>query len=161
MLTAERKAALQALGCKVPLHGLPKVQPVLLLQVVIGLSQVLNGAVPQPESVAQGLIADAQRRLRLLRAAAPHLDLSFRRILAWICSHDHPDHELVDEESALQAVLEMCLGLVLQWLSRRYGPSYPGSSSLSRRYLGFSGSPFSPCLFSSHFLFRARSCLIA
>lgn len=161
MSTAECKAVLRALGCKVSLRGLPKVQPVLLLQVVMGLSQVLNGAVAQPESVAQTLIADAHRRLLALRGAAPHLDLSFRRMLAWVCSHDDPDDELVEEEGALQAVLEMCLGLMLHWLSRRYGPSHPKSSSLCRRDLGLSGSILPPCLFSSHLLFRARSRLIS
>ena len=156
----KRKAALRAWGQKVPLKALPHVQPVFLLQMLIGLSQVLNGGA-HPEVLASALILDGQQRLRKLCKIAPHLDLSLQCLLSRIRPPEMVEEQLSDEESAFQAVLEMCLGLLLRWLSRvgdRFCPRV--SSFAASRSLPFDVLPLSHS--SVHLLlFRARSCLIS
>jgi hypothetical protein len=158
----KKKAALCALGQKVPLKALPHVQPIFLLQMLIGLSQLLNGSAAQPEALARALILDGQQRLRKLRKAAPHLDLSLEPLLNRIRPNGTADGQLSDEESAAQAMLEMCLGLLLHWLSKADNQPYPHASSIAMKYL----PPFD-VLLPSHpsslhpLRFRARSCLIS
>lgn len=156
----KKKAALRALGRRVPLKALPNVQPILLLQMVIGLSQTLNGAVAQPEAVARALITDGQQRLRALRRAAPNLDLSLSRLLRKICSSEMSEDDLSDEESAVQAMLEVCLGLMLHWLSKKKDRPYADAPSTGgkRVLLADASSMPHPSLY---LLFRARSCLIS
>jgi hypothetical protein len=155
------KAALRALGQKVPLKALPHIQPIFLLQTLIGLSQVLNGGAAQPEALARALILDGQQRLRRLREVAPHLDLSLEHLLERIRSSDKGDEHLSDEESAVQAMLEMCLGLMLRWLSKVDDPAYACPSSIVVRRL-LSHDAHRPYCFSFlPPLFRARSCLIS
>jgi hypothetical protein len=153
------KAALRALGRKVPLKALPHVQPLFLLQMLIGLSQILNGGAAQPEALARALILDGQQRMRGLRKAAPHLDLSLEHLLDAIRPNGTMEEDLSDEESAVRALLEMCLGLVLHWLSRADDPPYPRASSIAARHLASSPILSRPCS-SLCLLYRARSCLI-
>ncbi len=156
------RVILRVLGRKVPLNALPHVQPLFLLQMLIGLSQILNGGAAQSEALARALILDGQQRLRELRDAAPHLDLSLSRLLRRIRASETPDECLSDEESAVQAMIEMCLGLMLRWLSKGDDRSSHHAVSVVLKRLSSSdvllpsyASPFF-CL-----LFRARSCLIA
>jgi hypothetical protein len=158
---SKRAAALKALGRKVPLRTLTKMQSAVLFQMLIGLSQAVNGGAAQAESVARALILDGQRRLRALRRAAPHLDLSLTRLLSRIRSNDMPDDRLSDEESALQAVLEVCLGLMLRWLSGRDDRLHTTPSCETGGSTEFFELPWPSRLSSSHLLFRARSCLIS
>jgi hypothetical protein len=124
-------ASLCALGRKIPLKGLPQVQPILLLQVLIGLSQSLNSSAAELEALARALIMDGQQRLRMLRDAAPHLHLPLQQLLEMVRSKDNNTEHLSKEESAVQAMLEMCLGLMLQWLSKRNYRSYPAVSCIA------------------------------
>ncbi len=158
----EKKAALRALGQKVPLKTLPRVQPIFLLHMLIGLSQLLNGSAAQPEALARALILDGQQRLRRLRKAAPHLDLSLEPLLNRICPNGMADGQLSDEESAAQAMLEMCLGLVLHWLSKTDNEPYSHASSMAVKHLLSFDVLLTLCPSSLHLPpFRARSCLIS
>ncbi len=157
----KKKAALLALGRKVPLKALPHVQPIFLLQVLIGLSQILNGGAANSEALARALILDGQQRLRKLREAAPHLDLSLAHLLNGIHPTQTADEDPSDEESAVQAMLEVCLGLVLRWLSKADDQSYPYASSIAVKRLPSFDVPLSSYPSCLHFLFRARSCLIS
>jgi hypothetical protein len=128
-------SSLRALTRRVPLKSLPQLQPILLLQTVVGLSQTLNGSAAQLEALARALILDGQQRLCRLRDAAPHLHLPLAQLLEMIRSKDDNREGLSEEESAVQAMLEMCLGLMLQWLSRRTYRSYPATSCIACRLL--------------------------
>lgn len=157
----KRKAALRALGRKVPVKALPDVRSLFLLQMVIGLSEALNGSAAQMETVARALMLDGQQRLHALRKAAPHLDLSLDRLLSTIRSHETPDDPLSPEESAVQAMFEVCLGLMLRWLSKRDDYLCPQASSITARRVFSFDVPLPSCDSFSQHLFRARSCLIS
>ena len=159
-LSKKRRNPLRVLGEKVPLKALPDVQPLLLLQMVMGLSQILNGGAAQSRSVARSLIRDGEQRLRALGKAAPHIDLSLGRLLSRMCSSEMRGEDLSDEECAAQAVLEMCLGLMLHWLSRWEDRSYPHVALDRGKRLFPVGVLSPPCSFF-HPLSRARSCLIS
>lgn len=157
---SRRKGSLRALRRKVPLHALPRVQPTFLLQMLIGLSQVVNGGAAKSEAVARALILDGQQRLRRLQEVAPHLDLSLAHVLEKIRPNDIVDEHPSDEETAVQAMLEMCLGLLLRWLSGAPAPFHRRASPFLARCLPVLDVSFSPRFSSLHLLFRARSCLI-
>ncbi len=103
----------------VSLKRLPQVQPVFLLQIMVAFSQALNGSAAHAEALGRGLMLDGRRRLNGLRRAAPHLSLSLEQILLMARTNKANADDLSTEESAAQALFEVCLGLVLQWLSRR------------------------------------------
>lgn len=152
---------LGALGSGIGLQEMLRIRPELMLQLMMGLSQVVNGAVAQPEAVAQALIVDARRRLRELQKAAPHVDLSLARVVAWIWNQRASDEEMVAEEGTLQAVLEMCLGLVLRWLSDRRQQSFSQAARLMLRPPCVVDFSLRWSLLPLQLLFRPRSCLIA
>ena len=159
LLSKKAISSLRGLGRQVPLGTLPQLQPILLLQALIGVSQTLNSSAVQLEVLARTLIMDGQQQLRRLRDAAPHLHLPVEQLLQMIRSEDKRQ-DLSDEESMVQAMLEMCLGLVLQWLSRSNCQSYPSVSSVT-------GKPVLPvdALFRSRHLLlllplRVRACPI-
>ncbi|MGD2104112.1 MAG: hypothetical protein PVJ55_03220 [Anaerolineae bacterium] len=155
---SNKRIDLRALRRQVPLKALSHVHPILLLQVAVGFSQVLNGSAAQPEAVARALILDGQQRLRVLRQAAPHLDLSLSRLLGRICSSERSEDHLSDEESAVQAMLEMCLGLMIRWLSKKDDQSYSHPPDAGIGLLFPSELLLHPCLAFPHLLFKARSC---
>lgn len=124
-------SSLQALGRRVPVKALPQLQPILLLHALIGFSRTLNSSAAQLEALARALIMDGQQRLRTLRDAAPHLHLPLEQLLEMVRSKDLNTAHPSKEESAVQAMLEMCLGLMLQWLSKRNYRSYPAVSSIA------------------------------
>lgn len=155
------KVVLRVLGRKVPLDALPQVQPVFLLQMLIGLSRVLNGGAAQPEALARALILDGQQRLRELRDAAPHLDLSLTRLFSRLRASETRDERLSDEESAVQAMIEMCLGLMLRWLSQGNDRSSHHAASVVLKRLSSFDILLPSYPSSFYLLFRARSCLIA
>jgi hypothetical protein len=151
---------LRTLGQKVPLGKLSRVQPIVLLQMVVGLSQVVGGGAAQPEEIARALILDGQQRLRALRRAAPHLDLSPARLLRSICSDESSKKRKGSaEDRAVEAVLEMCIGFLLRWLSRDDTSTYAGASSSSDGRPSLAHTRKSNHPFSLHLPFRARSCL--
>ncbi len=114
---AQRAAAssLRALRHRISLHLVVGFQPLLLLQMLGGLSQAVTQSVSHTQALARTLLLSGQQRLRDLVAAAPHLRLSLERVLS-------PNHSLGTdseaEEAAVQALLEMCLGLILEWIAR-------------------------------------------
>jgi hypothetical protein len=79
---------------------------------LVGVSQTVNGGFSQ--ALARTLLLSGQQRLRDLLAAAPRLHLPVERVLE-ICSSG--DAERTPEETAAQALLELCLGLVLQLMA--------------------------------------------
>lgn len=150
---------LRSLGRKVSLKGLPHVEPILLLQILIGVSQALNGSAAHAESVARALILDGQRRLSGLRKAAPHLSLSLDQLLKIARSDEGKSDDLSAEENVVRALLEVCLGLMLQWLSKRNRQSHPSLRSAPSRFFLFFDIPFPP---SPLILpLRARACPIS
>jgi hypothetical protein len=101
----------------------------------MGLSQTLNGSAAQVERLARALIVDGEQRLRRLRDAAPRLHLSLEPLLERVRSRDNCCENLSEEESVVQAMLQMLLGLMLQWLSKQGCRSYlTVSSTVSRRF---------------------------
>lgn len=148
--------SLRALRQKVAVETLAHVQPILLLRILIGLSQSLNGGIAQPEALARALLLDGRQRLRRLLDAAPRLNLPLEDVLEILHSDDGDDEERTAEESAVQALFEMCLGLILQWLAEKNTLSQaPAFSGNVQRIDTF----FSPSL---HFLLlrppRTRAC---
>jgi len=152
---------LRTLGERVPLGKLSQVQPIVLLQMVVGFSQLLGGGAVQSEEMARALILDGQQRLRALRRAAPHLDLSLPRLLSRMCSDQSSKRRVSQEDRAVEAVLEMCIGFLLRWLSKSDANTYTGSTSSSKRRPPFVRARTSSQLTSRHLPFRARSCLIS
>lgn len=122
-------SSLHTLRRKVVVEALARVQPVLLLQILIGVSQTLNGGEGQPEALARALILDGQQRLSKVLASAPRLHLPLERMLEIVRSIDAHARERTPEESAVQALLEMCLGLMLQWLARSGRSHIPALSA--------------------------------
>jgi len=144
----------------VPLKELSQLQPVVLLNMLVGLSHVLNQAAAQPEQMARALILDGQQRLRALREVAPQLDLSLGRLVRRVFSEERLIQHCSHEQSAVQAAVEMCIGLLLRWLAQTDAASGWTHSAAPAE------SP--PCFdaywfhLSSavHLRFRPRSCLI-
>lgn len=159
--SARETVRLRSLGRRVPLTALSQLQPVFLLQMLIGLSQVLNGSAACPDAIGRALVLDGQQRLRRLREAAPHVELPLDHLLDRLRPNRPSLGQLSDEEDAVRALLEMCLGLVLRCLSRtghragRHGPSeiLKPVARLDAQVPSDSSS--------LHPLFRARSCLIS
>lgn len=151
----------RTLGRRVSLEGLPRLQPIFALQILVGLSQALNGSAARAEALAEALILDGQRRLSELRSAAPHLSLSLEQLARMAHSDRRDDEDPSAEESAIQGLLEVCLGLLLQFLSSANRRSHPPASSAPETYLfcpALRFFPFSSPLLS---LLRARDCLIS
>ena len=155
------RAVLRVLGRKVPLDALPHVQPVFFLQMLLGLSQIFNGDAVQPETLARALILDGQQRLRKLREAAPHLDLSLAHLWSRLRASETPEECFSDEESAVQAMIEMCLGLMLRWLSQGDPESSRPADSVVAKHSSSSHVLLPSYTYPFYLLFRARSCLIA
>ncbi len=131
----KKKIRLLLLGGRVSFEGLPQIQLVFLLQIMVAISHVLNDSAVHAEAVARGLVLDGQRRLNGLRKAAPHLALSVEQIIKLARSNGRGDDDLSVDERAVQALLEVCLGLVLEWLSPRAHRSHPSASSpLSKQF---------------------------
>lgn len=148
--------SLRALRQKVAVETLAHVQPILLLRILIGLSQSLNGRIAQPEALARALLLDGRQRLRRLLDAAPRLNLPLEDVLKILRSGDGDSEEQTAEESAIQALLEMCLGLMLQWLAEKKAQSEVSAPSKKAQRIY---TPYSPSL---HLLLlrppRTRAC---
>lgn len=129
----KEKIRLLSLGQRVTLEELGQIQPVFLLQVMVAVCHALNESAVHAEAIARGLVLDGQRRLNGLRRAAPHLTLSLQHVLKLARSMGRGDDDLSAEERAVQALLEVCLGLVLEWLSPRAHRSHPSASSSSSK----------------------------
>ena len=151
---------LRTLGRKVSLKGLPHLQPVFLLQILVGVSQALNGGAAQAETLARALVLDGQRRLTELRNAAPHVNLSLEQLLKVARADTRDEEDLSAEESAVQALLEMCLGLMLQLLSKGGHRSRPSVYAVSSICLFRFDARFPFVAFPLILPLRARACPI-
>ena len=119
MLTSSRRVAassLQALRRKITVETLANLQPLLLLQMVMGVSQTLNSRVSRSRTLARTLLLSGQQRLNDLLASAPRLHIPVDRLLEF-CRTDNTEHTA--EEAAAQALIELCVGLMLQWMAER------------------------------------------
>jgi hypothetical protein len=97
-----RKAAIQAL------QRLP-----LLLPALLEVSQVVVTQVSRSPALARGLLLEGSQHLAGIHVELPHLPQLGR----WISQIVARGDSNVDAESdAVQALLELCLGLVLRWL---------------------------------------------
>jgi hypothetical protein len=107
-------SSLEALRRKVNLETLAHLQPLMLLQMVVGVSQTVNEGVSSSQALARTLLLSGQQRLRELMDAAPRLHLPVARMLE-LCRAD--DTGRTPEEAAAQALFELCLGLMLHWMA--------------------------------------------
>jgi hypothetical protein len=117
MLTLDKRTAassLSALRCKVTVETLTNLQPLLLLQMVAGISQSVNSKVSRSRTVARTLFLSGQQRLHNLVASAPRFHLPVEQMLA-LCRAGGTTH--TPEEAVVQALLELCIALILQWLT--------------------------------------------
>jgi hypothetical protein len=117
MLTLDKRTAvssLNALRRKVTVETLASLQPVLLLQMVVGVSQSVNTSVSRSRALARTMFLSGQQRLHNLLASAPRLHLPVEQVLA-LCHSSSTEY--TPEEAAAQALLELCIALILQWLT--------------------------------------------
>ncbi len=154
----EIRSTLLSLGARVSLKGWPHVQPVFLLQITVAVSQALNGSAGQAEALARGLVLDGHRRLSVLRQAAPHLSVSREHILGLARSYEQDPHKLSAEESAVQALLELCLGLVLHWLASSHHRSHFAQLTAPEKFFSFFDVHLPSISLPSILPDRARSC---
>lgn len=137
---------------RVTLEALGGLQPLLLLQVLVGISHTVNGGVSRSGALARALLLSGQQRLHGLLAAAPRLHLPVEQVLQ-ICRAS--DVESTPEGAAARALLELCLGLILQWMARCTRQACTAVALSRRQPLSLSYilsfPPFYPL--------RARSCL--
>jgi len=155
MSTSSKKKAVPSLGAlrrKVNLEAVACVQPILVLQMLAGVSQTVNSGVSQSQALARTLLLSGQQRLRDLLDAAPRLHLPLEQVLKQ-CHAD--DEEPTPEETAARALIELCLGLMLHWMAE---------TSCQRRTIGVPRSkrrvlPSFLLSYLSPRPRRARSCL--
>jgi hypothetical protein len=144
-------SSLEALRRKVNLETLALLQPLMLLQMVVGVSQTVNEGVSNSQALARTLLLSGQQRLRELMDTAPRLHLPVERVLE-LCRADAA--ERTEEEAAAQALFELCLGLMLHWMAKTAGQRRPIATPCS-------GHPVSPSYFLAYppsRPSRARSC---
>ena len=155
MSTSDKRmkiSSFDTLRRKVNLEALAHLQPILLLQMLAGVSQTVNSGVSNSQALARTLLLSGQQRLRDLLAAAPRLHLPLEQVLKQ-CRAD--DEDPTPEETAAQALVELCLGLMLRWMAE---------TACQRRTIG---APHSRQRVLPSFLLphlsprphRARSCL--
>ncbi len=153
--------SLRTLRCRVSLNGLHHLEPILLLQILMRMTQALNGSAAHAEVVARALILDGQRRLSGLRNAAPNLSFSLDHLLKLADSREPEGDDLSTEEGAVQALLEVCLGLMLRWLSKRRRQSHLSTSLGPSRFAFSFDAPFPLTSFPLILAPRARACPIS
>jgi hypothetical protein len=107
-------SSLNALRRKMTVETLTNLQPLLLLQMVVGVSQSVNSSVSRSRALARTLFLSGQQRLHNLVASAPRLHLPVEQVLA-LCRSGGTEY--TPEEAVAQALLEMCIALIPQWLT--------------------------------------------
>ena len=153
----KRRAALsslQTLRRKLALQTLSTLQPILLLQMVMSVSQSVNSRFCHSRTLARSLLLNSQQRLHELVASAPRLHLPVERMLEF-CRTVSAEHEpRTPEEAAAQALFELCLGLMLQWMSD-HARSYATTGVAHRRCATVGPYPLS---YPSLLPIRSRKC---
>ena len=145
-------SSLDALRRKVNLDTLAHLQPLLLLQMLAGVSQTVNSSVSNSRALARTLLLSGQQRLRELLDATPRLHLSVERVLE-LCRTNDAQH--TQEETAAQALFELCLGLMLHWMAEQTGQRHTIVTPCSGPRVSYSYFLASPSLCRP----QARSCL--
>lgn len=142
-------SSLDVLRRKVNLQQvLAGLQPILLLQMLGGLSQAVSSGVSQTQALARTLLLSGHQRLRTILAAAPRLRLFPEHV---------PASDSTPEEAAAQALIEVCLGLMLEWIAHRARRSHCDLPPLP--YSQWQGlSPYSSASFAFYPL-EARCCI--
>lgn len=102
--------------------------PVMLISLVGDLSRTVNSGVVRSRALAAALQAAGAQRLNDLQSAAPHVRATLYKLTARLPSV----HLSVEEITVIRAVIELYLGLILQWLAARDRP-HPRGHLLSRR----------------------------
>jgi hypothetical protein len=83
---------------------------------VMGVSRSVNSRFCRSRTLARSLLLNSQQRLHELLTSAPRLYLSVERMIEF-CRTASAEHEpRTPEEAAAQALFELCLGLMLQWM---------------------------------------------
>ena len=151
--SSQRTAAssLEALRRKVNLETLTNLQPLLLLQMLVGASQTVNDSVAQSQALARTFLLSGRQRLRELLDAAPRLHLPMEQVIEF-CHAD--DAERTPEESAAWALFELCLGLMLYWMAEHTAQRHTITTPRSVRRVSPSYFPSYP----SQCPPRARTC---
>jgi len=155
MFTRTAIPSFHKLRRKVTPEILGNLQPILLLQILAGISHTVNNSVSHSRALARTLLLSGQQRLCDLLAAAPRLHLPVEQALKICRSGDvDSDADRTPEEVAAQALLELCLGLMLQWMVKAAHRGYaigplPGQQRNSPLYFLSFPSSCPP---------RARSC---
>jgi hypothetical protein len=146
--------SLEALRRKVNLETLAHLQPLLLLQMVVGVSQTVNSHISHSPALARTLLLSGQQRMRDLLDAAPRLHLPLEQVLEFCRAGDV---DRTPEETAAQALFELCLGLMLHWLAE-IACRQPATFALRSRKRA---RPSYSLSYPSQSPPRARSCLSA
>jgi hypothetical protein len=147
-------SSLQTLRRKLALQTLSSLQPILLLQMVMGISHSVNSRFCHSRTLARSLLLNSQQRLHELLASAPRLHLPVEQMLEF-CRPDGAKHEpRTPEEAAAQALFELCLGLMLQWMSD-HARSYATTGVACRRCAPVGPYPLS---YPSLLPIRSRKC---
>lgn len=107
-------ASIHTLRRKIVLEVLARLQPLLLLQMLAGLSRTATTGISQAQALARSLLLDGRQRLLSILAAAPRLHLPMDK-LRELAQSDQTAQ--TPEQAAAQALIELCLGLILQWLN--------------------------------------------
>ena len=118
-------------------QALAGLQPLLLLPVLTNLSSIVGSHVSHTQALARTLLLGGQQRLHDLLAAAPRLRLPEKWESVAACFDD--ENRAPPEEAAVQALLELFLGLILQVMAayaqanRTTGASSGGQRALPLR----------------------------
>jgi hypothetical protein len=139
MLRLGKSSSLHTLRRKITRDTLASLQPILLLQMLVGVSQTVNGSVSRSRALARTLLLSGRQRLSALLASAPRLQLSVEQVLAF-CRPG--DAKSTPEKEAAQALLEVCLGLMLHWLTQHNNCRQPTAMPRQRQRISPLYSPF-------------------
>jgi hypothetical protein len=87
--------------------------PVMLIPLMGDLSRTVNSGVVRSRALAAALQAAGAQRLNDLQSAAPRVRATLDKLAARLPSV----HLSVEEITVIRAVIELYLGLILQWLA--------------------------------------------
>jgi hypothetical protein len=102
--------------------------PVMLIPLMGDLSRTVNSGVVRSRALAAALQAAGAQRLNDIQSAAPRVRATLDKLAARLPSV----HLSVEEITLIRAVIELYLGLILQWLEASDRP-HPHGHLLSRR----------------------------
>ncbi len=137
-------SSFSALQRRVILETVSNLQSLLLLQVLIGISQTVNSSVSSSRALARTLILSGQQRLHDLLSNTPRIKLPLERLLELCKTGEACDAQRSPEKAAAQALIELCLGLMLQWMAGHTHPRYVAVTACARQSIPSLSFPFYP-----------------